>query len=79
MTVSDSGPGQEASASPPADADELRAQIEQTRDQLGETVEQLMSKADVKSRLRASRQDLADRARPVLHDPRFAGGLATHT
>ncbi|GHA15231.1 DUF3618 domain-containing protein [Streptomyces echinoruber] len=42
--------------------DELRRQIEQTRHQLGDTVEQLAAKADVKGRARARAADLRDKA-----------------
>jgi len=34
-------------AEPPADAEQIRQEIERTRDQLGETVEALVAKADV--------------------------------
>jgi hypothetical protein len=37
-------------AAPPSDPDAIRADIEQTRAQLGDTVEALAAKADVKSR-----------------------------
>ncbi|WP_329408629.1 DUF3618 domain-containing protein [Streptomyces sp. NBC_00704] len=43
-------------------AADLRRQIEQTRHQLGETVEELAAKADVRGRARARAADLRDRA-----------------
>ncbi|GGV79381.1 DUF3618 domain-containing protein [Streptomyces griseoloalbus] len=42
--------------------DELRRQIEQTRHELGDTVEELAGKMDVKGRARARADDLRDRA-----------------
>ena len=42
--------------------DELRQQIEQTRSRLGDTVEELAAKADVKGRARARAADLRDKA-----------------
>ncbi|MCQ9182291.1 DUF3618 domain-containing protein [Streptomyces sp. IBSBF 2953] len=43
-------------------AADLRRQIEQTRHQLGETVEELAARADVRGRARARAADLRDRA-----------------
>jgi len=51
-----------ASASPD-DAEELKAKIEQTREQLGRTVEQLAAKTDVKARAQAKVTDLTQRAK----------------
>jgi cobalamin biosynthesis Mg chelatase CobN len=45
------------------DEQELRAEIEQTREQLGQTVEQLAAKADVKGRMRAKAAQLTGRAK----------------
>ncbi|MFD8522975.1 DUF3618 domain-containing protein [Streptomyces capillispiralis] len=42
--------------------DELRRQIERTRHELGDTVEELAGKMDVKGRARARADDLRDRA-----------------
>ncbi|CAM5497392.1 hypothetical protein SGRIM128S_09295 [Streptomyces griseomycini] len=42
--------------------DELRRQIERTRHELGDTVEQLAGKMDVKGRARARADDLRDKA-----------------
>jgi type VI protein secretion system component VasF len=44
------------------DARQLKAEIEQARERLGATVEQLAAKADVKSRARAKATDVAGRA-----------------
>lgn len=41
------------------DAQELREEIERTRERLGETVEQLAAKADVKGRAQAKAAELA--------------------
>jgi Protein of unknown function (DUF3618) len=43
------------------DAERIRQEIERTRQQLGETVERLAAKADVKSRARAEAAVLAGR------------------
>ncbi|MEU5512185.1 DUF3618 domain-containing protein [Streptomyces fungicidicus] len=42
--------------------DELRREIERTRHELGDTVEELAGKMDVKGRARARAEDLRDRA-----------------
>jgi len=47
----------------PGDEHELRQEIEQTREQLGETVEQLVAKADVTGRARAKAAGLAGRVK----------------
>jgi len=44
-------------------ADELRQEIEQTRQNLGETVDELAAKADVKARARAKAAEAKARAR----------------
>ncbi len=44
-------------------ADELRQEIEQTRQSLGETVDELAAKADMKARARAKAADAKARAR----------------
>src|ERR1700753_3568490 len=45
----------------PDDAQRLRAEIEQTRENLGATVEQLAARIDIKSRAQAEAAQLADR------------------
>lgn len=45
--------------------DELRRQIERTRSELGDTVEELAGKVDVKGRVQARAADLRDRAGAV--------------
>jgi Protein of unknown function (DUF3618) len=47
----------------PVDEHELRQEIEQTREQLGETVEQLAAKTDVKGQARAKIAGLAGRVK----------------
>ena len=44
-------------------ADELRQEIEQTRQSLGETVDELAAKADVKARARSTAAEAKARAR----------------
>jgi hypothetical protein len=56
-------PGADAGASSPDDAEELKAKIEQTREQLGRTAEQLAAKADVKARAQGKVTDLTQRAK----------------
>ncbi len=54
-----SSPVHEGTVVPPAsDEDRLRAEIEQTREHLGATVEQLAARLDVKSRARAKATEL---------------------
>jgi multidrug efflux pump subunit AcrB len=64
-SVPDTGiPGQESTGSgAPDDAGQLNAKIEHTREQLGETVEQLTAKADVKERAQSTEADLKERAK----------------
>jgi len=50
-------------ASDPAKAAELQAEIDQTRERLGQTVEELAAKADVKARARAKAADLTGQVR----------------
>lgn len=50
----------------PEEEQELRGQIERTRQQLGQTVEQLAVKADVKSAVRAKRAELTGRAKDLI-------------
>ncbi|MEV0221336.1 DUF3618 domain-containing protein [Streptomyces sp. NPDC050704] len=47
--------------------EELRRQIEETRGQLGDTVEELAAKADVKARARARRTELKGKASEAGH------------
>jgi hypothetical protein len=48
-------------AATPADARQLEAEIERTREQLGETVQELAYRADVKSRARAKAAEVSGR------------------
>ncbi|WP_217143065.1 DUF3618 domain-containing protein [Streptomyces sp. AC627_RSS907] len=59
--------------------DELRQQIEQTRSQLGDTVEELAGKADVKGRAKARVADLRDKAGAVTTQLRGSAAQAGHT
>ena len=47
----------------PDDPEQLRAQIEQTREELGQTAEQLVAKTDVKARAQAKVTDLTQHAK----------------
>ncbi|BCB74180.1 hypothetical protein GCM10022251_10220 [Phytohabitans flavus] len=51
------------SANGKVDTEALRAEIRQTRAELGETVQALAAKADVKARVRRSAAHTAERAR----------------
>jgi len=74
----------------PDDAQQLKEEIERTREQLGETVGQLAAKADMKSRARAKAAELTGRmktstaragqqaaARTASARSQFAGTTAT--
>jgi len=71
--MTSSGPGGESSAGPPAQAgagstvpeneQELRQEIEQTRERLGDTVELLLAKTDIKGRAQARVAGLAGRVK----------------
>ena len=50
----------------PTDPRELRAEIEQTRADLGETVEALSAKSDVKARAKHAAADAVDEAKQKL-------------
>lgn len=54
---------EESSAHPADEAQALRDQIEQTREDLGDTVEQLTAKADVRKQARAATTRLGERVR----------------
>jgi LPXTG-motif cell wall-anchored protein len=56
----------ESSAHPADDAQALRDEIEQTRKHLGDTVEQLAAKADVKKQARAEAARLGARVRVAV-------------
>lgn len=60
---SGSAPGADPGVSSPDDPEELKAKIEQTREQLGRTAEQLAAKADVKARAQGKVTDLTQRAK----------------
>ncbi|MFJ6065986.1 DUF3618 domain-containing protein [Streptomyces tendae] len=59
--------------------DELRRQIEETRGQLGDTVEELAGKADVKGRAKARAADLKDKAGAMGVQLRSSAAHAGHT
>ena len=66
----ETAPQADAEAAAPDDVEELKQQIEQHRDQLGETVEQLAAKADVKSRARAKVAGLSGRVKSTTGQAR---------
>ena len=51
----------------PTEPDELRRDIEQTRTELGQTVEALAAKADVKARAQEAAHEAADEVRDRMH------------
>lgn len=55
---------------PATDVEVLREEIRRTRADLGETVQALAAKADVRARLRQSAAGTADRVRNTMRDPR---------
>ncbi|MDH6625403.1 hypothetical protein M2271_003214 [Streptomyces sp. LBL] len=59
--------------------DELRRQIERTRGELGDTVEELAGKVDVKGRARARAEDLRDKAGAMTVQLRSTAAQAGHT
>ncbi|WP_081239178.1 DUF3618 domain-containing protein [Streptomyces viridosporus] len=59
--------------------DELRRQIERTRHELGDTVEQLAGKMDVKARARARADDLRDKAGAMTVQLRSSAAHAGRT
>ncbi|MBZ6197766.1 DUF3618 domain-containing protein [Streptomyces olivaceus] len=75
------GAGSRSTAQPVEGAkgpDELRRQIEQTRGQLGDTVEELAGKADVKGRAKARAADLKDKAGAMTVQLRSSAAHAGH-
>ncbi len=58
--------------------DELRRQIEHTRSQLGDTVAELVGRADVKGRARARAADLRDKAGAMTVQLRAGAAQAGH-
>ena len=70
---------QPAAEEGPVDGAELRQEIEQTREQLGETVEQLAAKTDVKGRARAKATELAGRARRTVAQARTQAATQVST
>ena len=62
---------------PDRDPDQIRSEIEDTREQLGETVEALAGKADVKGQAKAKVEDTKDRLRTRAEDARTKLGDAS--
>jgi hypothetical protein len=63
MTASGNGHGQRNGGSTSSDPAVLRAEIRRTRAELGETVQLLAAKADVKARMKSSASQARDRFR----------------
>ena len=65
--AADSAPGKGplagALSAAPDDVQQVEQEIERTREQLGETVEQLAAKADVKGRARAKAAEVSERVK----------------
>lgn len=59
--ISETASRTDAAPAPPDDPQELEREIERTREQLGETVELLAAKADVKTRAQAKATELSER------------------
>jgi Protein of unknown function (DUF3618) len=57
------GPLADGLSAVPDDPQQLRQEIERTREQLGETVEQLAAKADVKSRAQSRAAEVSERVK----------------
>ncbi|NEB01435.1 DUF3618 domain-containing protein [Streptomyces sp. SID13726] len=76
MTDRTSGDHAPAGAEGP---EELRRQIERTRSELGDTVEELAGKMDVKGRARARAADLRDKAGAMTVQLRSTAAQAGHT
>jgi predicted TIM-barrel enzyme len=64
---------------PPDDPELLKEQIEQTREHLGETVEELAAKADVKARAQETAADLRQRAKDTISQVRRQAVAAGET
>lgn len=64
------GSDAEATPAPPTDPEQLRQDIERTREELGETVEALIAKADVKARARERVGELSGRLREATTQAR---------
>jgi hypothetical protein len=50
-------------SAPPADPRQLEQEIQRTREQLGETVQELVARVDVKSRAQAKATEISERAK----------------
>lgn len=63
---------------PPVDARQLEAEIERTREQLGQTVQELAARADVKSRARAKATEVSERLKVTTARVRGNAGARDH-
>jgi Protein of unknown function (DUF3618) len=57
-------------AAPPKDARQLEQEIERTREQLGETVQELVARVDVKSRALAKASEVSNNFKSTMADRR---------
>jgi hypothetical protein len=53
-------------AAPPADARQLEREIERTREQLGDTVQELIARVDVKARALAKASEVSDKCKSTM-------------
>ncbi len=67
MSTRNAGP-EKANGHKPTSPEELRAQVERTRHELGETVGELAAKADVKAAARQKMTEVRDRARQLADE-----------
>jgi Protein of unknown function (DUF3618) len=63
-------------AAPPKDARQLALEIERTREQLGETVQELLSRADVKARAVAKATEVSARYKTTVAQARSQAAAA---
>jgi hypothetical protein len=61
-------------ATPPHDARQLEREIERTREQLGETVQELVARVDVMSRARAKASEVSDNWKSTVVQARKRAG-----
>lgn len=68
--MNDGPTGTGAPTDPPSDADALRADIDETREQLRHTAQALSDKADVRKRAKTAASDAQERAKRAVVDAR---------
>jgi Protein of unknown function (DUF3618) len=78
MTTDKIAPPPGPEPGPGAGIDDIQTDIEQTRKELGETVEALSAKADVKARVKQKASDTKDRITEKAYEGRDAVGGKAH-